>query len=216
MVTTAPVENAFLFFYNVLFFIMNRTQLRRNMRQLRRSLPNYEIKQRSLRLTRLIKNLTIFRNSQRIAFYLSNDGEVDLQYLINYAIKYGKKCYLPILGKFRSRQLWFATYRPCERLRRNKLNINEPIQSPARWIRAKALDLILVPLVAFDINGNRLGRGGGYYDKTLSFLRYRHYWYKPYLVGIAYDFQCVPSIIPQPWDVSLNMVISELHIYRFK
>lgn len=203
------------FYLSCTKLLITRAQLRRAIRQRRRAMLPAERRQRSLRLTRLMRGLSIFRNSRRIAFYLANDGEIDPRYLLNDALKNGKSSYLPIIDPLGSHKLWFATYNLFSKLRLNRLRIYEPIQHPTKWIRARSLDLIIIPLVAFDKNGNRLGMGGGYYDQTLAFLKQRHYWRRPWLVGIAYDFQEVATLKPQSWDIPLNMVVSESHIYRF-
>ena len=77
------------------------------------------------------------------------------------------------------------------------------------------LDLILLPLVGFDLKGNRLGMGGGYYDRTLSYLRHRRFWIKPRLVGVAHECQKVDSLIARPWDIPLDAVVTETAFYRF-
>ncbi|CAK0758037.1 5-formyltetrahydrofolate cyclo-ligase [Gammaproteobacteria bacterium] len=193
---------------------MTRAQLRCVIRCLRRDISSAERARRALRLTRRIQGLPFFRNSQRVALYLSNDGEIDPSYLIRRADRAGKKCYLPVLCPLGSRHLWFALYHPGDPLRPNRFRILEPIHPYSHWVRARALDLIFVPLVAFDAAGNRLGMGGGYYDQTLSYLAYRRYWRKPRVVGIAYDFQRVATLKPQPWDVPLSTVVTEVRIYH--
>lgn len=75
------------------------------------------------------------------------------------------------------------------------------------------LDLILMPLVAFDIQGNRLGMGGGYYDRTLEFLKIRRVWNKPFVTGIAYEFQKIDAIAFSSWDIPMNCIITDNNIY---
>ena len=76
-----------------------------------------------------------------------------------------------------------------------------------------ALDLVLVPLVAFDARGVRLGMGGGYYDRSFAYLNFRSRWRRPRLIGVGFDFQRAESISPQPWDVCLDGVITERGFY---
>jgi 5-formyltetrahydrofolate cyclo-ligase len=82
-------------------------------------------------------------------------------------------------------------------------------------VRAQELDLILMPLVGFDDRGNRLGMGGGFYDRSLEFLRHRQHWRKPHLLGIAYDFQRVNGLTADPWDVPLQGVITDQAVYLY-
>ncbi|MGD8594123.1 MAG: 5-formyltetrahydrofolate cyclo-ligase, partial [Gammaproteobacteria bacterium] len=70
----------------------------------------------------------------------------------------------------------------------------------------RRLNLVLTPLVAFDARGNRLGMGGGYYDRTFAYLRHQHRWRRPRLAGIAYDFQQVDRLERSSWDVPLSTI----------
>ena len=66
-----------------------------------------------------------------------------------------------------------------------------------------------MPLVAFDLEGNRLGMGGGFYDRTLAYLAQRHHWRKPHLLGTAFELQRFGKLPNQPWDVPLDGVVTE-------
>ncbi len=80
-------------------------------------------------------------------------------------------------------------------------------------MRVRDLDLILMPLVGFDLQGNRLGMGGGFYDRSLAFLRYRLYWKRPRLLGLAYDFQQVDILTADPWDIPMQAVVTDQAVY---
>ncbi|CAK0752354.1 putative 5-formyltetrahydrofolate cyclo-ligase [Gammaproteobacteria bacterium] len=195
---------------------MTRMQLRRAMRHQRRALAAGERMRCAVRVAQRVQSVHSFRNSQRVALYLPNDGEIDPTPIISRSTHVGKRCYLPVLCPLGSRRLWFAPYRPGDPLRRDRLHILEPAHPTPRRVRAWTLDLILIPLVAFDEAGNRLGMGGGYYDQTLAFLARRRYWRKPWIVGIAYDFQRVEVLTPRPWDVPLDAVVTEVRTYTKK
>lgn len=77
------------------------------------------------------------------------------------------------------------------------------------------LDLIILPLVAFDLSGNRLGMGGGFYDRTLSFKHQRCHWKGPKLIGIAHELQRVDLLPVNDWDIPLDAVITEQKLYQF-
>jgi 5-formyltetrahydrofolate cyclo-ligase len=81
-------------------------------------------------------------------------------------------------------------------------------------VHSRVLDVILMPLVAFDGQGNRLGMGAGYYDRTLAFLRHRRHWRKPRIIGLAYEFQRMPALPAEPWDVPLDGIITEAGFYK--
>lgn len=144
-----------------------------------------------------------------MALFLPNDGEIDLTPLIDTAWRQRKRCLLPILDRLIERRLFFAPYGPDTPLKANRFGIPEPDSHPHRFIRPLAVDLILVPLVAFDRNGNRVGMGGGYYDRTLSFLRHRMDWRRPTLMGVAFGFQEAAAIDSRPWDIPLQYIATD-------
>lgn len=117
-----------------------------------------------------------------------------------------------MLVPFSKQKLWFAKFSPTDKLAYNRFGIPEPVRR--RLIKPCALDLVLTPLVAFDCNGHRVGMGGGYYDRSFAFLRRRHHWRKPRLLGLAYELQKLARIIPNDWDVPLDAVATEARIYR--
>lgn len=187
-----------------------KQQLRQQMRQRRRNLTARQQAHASLQLCEHIAASRLFRNSQRIAFYLSNDGEPDLQPLINHAWQERKDCFLPVVGQRNGHRLWFLPYTPATPLYPNRFGIPEPAHHPGeRRFKAHALDLVLLPLVAFDAAGHRLGMGGGFYDRTLAFLRWRRHWHKPRLLGTAYAFQEVAALPVDAWDVPLTAIATE-------
>jgi 5-formyltetrahydrofolate cyclo-ligase len=92
-------------------------------------------------------------------------------------------------------------------LRKNTYGIWEPVHGD--FIDVRLLDIVVTPLVAFDEHGNRIGMGGGYFDRCFSFLRHRTRWLQPKLIGLAFDCQKVEEITPNPWDIPLYRVYSE-------
>ena len=95
----------------------------------------------------------------------------------------------------------------------NRYGIPEPRVSARELMKAEDLDLVLLPLVAFDKRGNRLGRGVGFYDKTLAFLHRRRHLRKPHLLGLAHDFQRLSAVPTDDWDVPLDGVVTDRAVY---
>ena len=187
-----------------------RNKLRQQMRRLRQALTLEQREAYAASLMDHLQRCRVFRNSQRIAFYLANDGEMDLQPLINIAWQSGKQCYLPVLGLRHTSKLWFVPYQPDSKLINNRFGILEPQHAArVRQFKARELDLVFMPLVAFDQQGNRLGMGGGFYDRTLGFLRHHRRWHHPRLIGTAYSFQHVETIQHETWDVPMHAVATE-------
>lgn len=193
--------------------MISRAELRRQMRRRRRSLSDAERADSAGKLARRLAATRQFRCARRIAFYLSQDGEMDLTPLMHRAWAMRKACYLPVVCSSSLRPLWFAPYREGEPLIYNRFAILEPRPPLKARVRAATLDLILVPVVAFDGCGNRLGMGGGFYDRTLAFLQHRQVWRRPRLLGVAYEFQRAKHLETRPWDVPLQGVVTEERLY---
>ena len=190
--------------------------LRRNMRARRRALSAKEQKVRSEAMAERLAGSPLFLRSKRIAAYLCADGEIDPFPLLSYAQSLGKRCYLPVLRAHPQRTLWFCEYRPGDRLFLNRFGIAEPSVRRRPPVSPWGLDLVLLPLVAFDDEGNRLGMGGGYYDRTFAYLRHREYWRSPYLIGVAHEFQRVDRLQKQSWDIPLQGVVTEASLSFWK
>jgi 5-formyltetrahydrofolate cyclo-ligase len=166
-----------------------------------------------LLVARRLAQLPAFQASRHIAFYLCNDGELDLGPAMQVARRCGKRSYVPALYPGRARWLRFAELRDDTRLVADKYGILEPAGGFRNTVPAHALDLVLVPLVAFDLDGRRVGMGGGYYDRTFEYLRWRRCWHRPRLVGVAYEIQRVAHIDEDTWDVPLHAIVTENGYY---
>lgn len=191
-----------------------KTELRRQLRAQRRALSAEARAEAAERLCRQVAATRLFRVSRRIACYWASDGEIDATPIIERAQRLGKHVYLPVLSRVHHDRLWFARTTPDAPLRRNRFGIPEPRIPAADLLRAQALDLIFVPLVGFDDAGNRLGMGGGFYDRSLGFLTQRQYWRKPHVVGLAYEFQRLQHLPTNAWDVPLAAVVTDRACYE--
>jgi 5-formyltetrahydrofolate cyclo-ligase len=186
--------------------------LRREKRGQRRALTTAEQAQHAGQLADQIIHHPRFLNCRRIACYLSNDGEIDPIYIIEQAWTQAKQVYLPVLSPLKD-SLLFAPFEPESRMCTNKFDIQEPACHPKYWLKAQQCDLMLLPLVAFDETGNRLGMGKGFYDRSLSHLRLRQYIRKPYLIGLAHECQKTDRLTVQSWDIPLDAIVTEKQIY---
>ncbi|EKD73911.1 MAG: hypothetical protein ACD_45C00148G0001, partial [uncultured bacterium] len=122
-----------------------------------------------------------------------------------------KICYLPILQT--TRALKFAQYHEGDLLKPNQFSILEP-ENNASMIDPMRLDLVIMPLVAYDKTGNRLGTGGGYYDRTFAFKK-THPHQKPCLLGFTYASQEAMGLPHDPWDILLDGVVTEKTVHLF-
>jgi 5-formyltetrahydrofolate cyclo-ligase len=164
-------------------------------------------------MARLFLSSLALRRIHRVACYWAADGELDPRPLLDRLLRYGRSVWLPVLRPGRRHALDFLRYEPGAPLRRDRLGILEPVAAARHRVSARTLDLVLVPLVGFDPACNRLGMGGGFYDRTLGFLRWRRHWRRPRLIGIAHECQRVERLVPRPWDVPLDAVVTERRIY---
>ena len=146
-----------------------------------------------------------FSAARKVACYLPMDDEVDPTRVIARAWKFGKHVYCPVIE--RRGGMVFRRLEPDTLLELNRYGLWEPAHGDT--IVSRKLNLVITPLVAFDANGNRIGMGGGYFDRCFAFLRNRRRWFQPKLVGVAFDCQKVEKITPNPWDIALYRVISE-------
>ncbi|MFZ5723629.1 MAG: 5-formyltetrahydrofolate cyclo-ligase [Pseudomonadota bacterium] len=190
---------------------MPRTEaadLRRTLRARRRALGKPQQRAAARRLCRRVVASPQYRAARRIALYLAADGEIDPAPLTVRALRDGKHVYLPVLHPLTRNRMLFVRYRAGVALRRNRYGIPEP---RARRERAAPwqLDLVLTPLVAFDRAGNRLGMGGGYYDRTFARTQAGRWPRRPVLCGLAHRLQEVAELPARPWDIPLARVFTD-------
>lgn len=187
--------------------------LRRTLRQRRRGLSPREQRLHARALTRSLGKELAFLRARRIAAYWPADGEIDPGPLLTLVRRRGRRTYLPVLRSLAKGRLWFLPFTPGEPLQPNHYGIPEPRRGREHIHLPWCLDLLLVPLVAFDGDCNRLGMGGGFYDRTLAYLRQRTQWRRPRLIGVAHECQRLARIVPKPWDIPLDGVATERRIY---
>jgi len=187
----------------------SRKQLRKQLRTARRSLSRAEQHRASRQLVRRLSQSRLLLRSQHLAFYLANDGEIDPALLLAHCRRLGKTCYLPVLHRWPATGMGFQRLLPQQRWTRNRYGIREPLPNRKLQVRPWRLDLVLMPLVGFDGAGNRLGMGGGFYDRTFAYRHRRLNWQKPVLLGLAHECQKTASLPVASWDVPLDGIISD-------
>ncbi|MEQ4674200.1 5-formyltetrahydrofolate cyclo-ligase [Providencia vermicola] len=188
-----------------------RQQIRQTIRQARRqlTLEQQKIAAEHAKLNALQHpKIALAKN---IALFLSFDGEINTQPLIDALWQQNKQVYLPVLHPFSAHHLLFLHYRPDSQLVKNRFNIAEPPLDVRDVLPPEQLDVMLIPLVAFDSQGQRLGMGGGFYDRTLA------NWQKSgfYPIGLAHDCQHVEQLPVAHWDIPLPEIITPKKIWRW-
>lgn len=196
---------------------MTKSELRKSYLVKRSKISSHDRQAAAHNAAEIFANLPLFKQSKHIACYLSFKNEFDTSRIIEVIWQAKKNCYLPILYhpevNNAEKSLLFIPYQDGDALHLNRHAILEPVKTKNQ-IAAKDLDIVLTPLVAFDLNGHRLGMGVGYYDRTFAFLHASNT-NKPQLIGLAFKEQQVDSLPSDPWDIPLNGIITENEFISF-
>lgn len=182
-----------------------KKQLRRAALAARRQLDPVERSERSLRIAEHVARSRYFLSSRRLGCFLPMADEVDVWPLIERAWRSKKRVFVPVTRK--KSRLSFHRVTPDTELVTSPYGIAEPVDGEV--IAVDRLDTILVPLVAFDDDCNRIGMGAGYYDRALARHRYRHNYRRPKLIGLSFACQQVSRIPASPWDIRLFQIYTE-------
>lgn len=186
---------------------LNKQEQRRILRHKRQQLTPVQLHQADIQFAQQLKQHPAFLRANRIGFYIAHKGEVPMQSAIQLAWAMKKHVALPLLHPLYKNTLVFKHVLPTTQLKANKWGLLEPqLKQPTASILS--LDCVIVPLVGFDQYHNRLGQGGGFYDRTFSPKSQQKYGRLPTLIGAAYGFQKVVGLQPEPWDIPLDYLVS--------
>lgn len=172
-----------------------KKKMREILLQKRRMITKEQVSFFSDMIVEHIESMPIFQSAKTVLLYYPIKNEVNMLPLIK---KYKKeKTFLfPVVHR---RHMTVSPYEGNSKMHRGKFNIPEPTTEPY----IGSIDMILVPGVAFDDYGNRLGRGGGYYDKFIRSLKY-----KSTFVGVLFDFQLVEKVPCGRWDKQMDYLVA--------
>ncbi|MGX5203478.1 5-formyltetrahydrofolate cyclo-ligase [Aliikangiella sp. IMCC44632] len=190
-----------------------KQSIRNHIRKVRQSIKPQLNQQLANQLAQQVAQHSHYQRAKNIACYLSFDGEINTQPLIQQIFNNAKLCFLPKLKPLKPNRLWFMPYFNDQTLVKNRFNIWESALSVNHAIAVSKLDIIFAPLVAFDLSGNRLGMGGGFYDRSLQHLQGTAK--KPRFYGLAFAQQEVASIPKQAWDYPLDGVFTPQGLVSF-
>lgn len=182
---------------------MNRSRaaLRTFYKQQRACLTAKQRNQKRMALNHQLINFAPLQTAHTVGAFLATPDEADVNLWIEHFWRQGGQVALPKVEQ--SGGMFFLPYTPDSQLQLNRYNIAEPSQGQP--VSPEAFDAVLVPLVAFDDHGNRLGMGGGYYDRYLPQLRP-----DAYRIGVAFSNQHSSETLPNDtWDVTMHAVVTE-------
>jgi len=156
---------------------------------------------------KLIK-IVEFDSCKKLFIYVSFDMEINTHKIIKLALEKGKNVYVP---KVISKDFGMLAVRlnNLMDLKKNRMGILEPIDK-TEIIDPKDIDLAIIPGLAFDLKGNRIGYGGGYYDRFFSDKKKK----LPIMIALAYESQVFPQIQEETYDIIVDKIITEKNVYN--
>ncbi|PHS14938.1 MAG: 5-formyltetrahydrofolate cyclo-ligase [Kangiella sp.] len=193
-----------------------KSQIREQIRAKRRSISPSENAQLGIQLNQQLNTHGFLNSCHHIACFLSFDGEISTKFVIQNILESNKSCYLPKLHlktNTSPNKLSFLPYNHSSKMVKNHYEIPEVDLDEEHSISIEKLDLVLFPLVGFDLSGNRLGMGGGFYDATFEVIS--EITNRPKFIGLAHDFQQVEIIPKEIWDLPLDGVCTPTQTLYF-
>ena len=189
----------------------SKSEIRARILKKRLSLPSKKILESEKALSLIWNEFQSknFKVIHKIGLYWPINNELSTLRIIEDIISKKKLCYLPVIANKNEKNISFKNYVASETLIKNKYGIPEPLQG--KTIEINSLDLLIVPLVAFDMKGNRIGMGQGFYDITLNKFKRLI----PKLIGLGYDFQEELTCLPEKHDIKLDGALTPSRIIEF-
>jgi 5-formyltetrahydrofolate cyclo-ligase len=192
-----------------------KARLRSRFRRLRRDIQDQRRQLNDQAINAGIAGLANEQNAARVAGFLAFDGEPDISPALRQLAGRGVEVYLPVIETDRAHDhLKFRRWpaqggdAPAGALRRNSFGVEEPIVGGTCAVQD--LDIMFIPLVAWDRAGGRLGMGAGFYDRALERVALSE---KPLRIGIAYEIQRADSLPMTDTDVYLHGVVNESGLF---
>ena len=190
---------------------LKKQLLRNELLNKRKLLSNKAILDKSNQIANRLKKFDKYQQSEKIMLYISTKYEVQTQNIIESAQKDNKKLYIPIIIKEKHDLIPSLVNDFNKELALGDLGIYQPKEEHTREIHPNMLDMVIIPGIGFTTNGNRLGRGGGYYDRFLKKLKENCR-----SVALAFEIQIVEEIPLDEYDVPVDYIITEDRIIKIK
>ena len=180
--------------------------MRQILRRRRAELPEADQAAASVAIMARLARIDVLRSAGTVAGYRAIRGEVDVDASLLLLIEQGAQVTVP---RVEGDAMTFLPWHPDAETAAGSFGIAEPIAGEP--VAFGDHDVVLVPLVAFDGAGQRLGQGGGFYDRAIAGAARR-----PVLIGVAHSFQQVSEVPVAAWDQPLDAVVTEEHIHEFR
>jgi len=187
--------------------IMNKEEIRRNTLKKRLSLSSEDIREKSRQVFLNLAETVEYKSSQNIMFYAATRSEVQTEEMIKISIKMGKNVFVPIILPECFNLVPSEIFDFDIELERGNKGILEPKKEYHRLFNPENIDLVIVPGITFDLDGNRIGRGFGYYDNFLRKVRP-----SAKIIALAFEMQIVKKIMTDRNDIPVHKIITEKRI----
>ena len=184
---------------------MTKLDLKRRLRAERIQMSERVVREKSLRIYRRLIDMPAYQLARCIACYVSTKNEVDTKTVIQKAIGGGKQVGVPVTRE--DGDMDFQAIEGLNDLRPVHYGLREPVPDPQKVLLPHTIDLILIPGIAFDRRGHRIGSGGGYYDRFLART-------EAVRIGLSYGFQIIERVPAEPHDVKMDLIITENEVMK--
>ena len=186
---------------------LNKEEIRKKIKSKRDDLQTYEVLKRSNEIIANLKKLPEFEEATNIACYISFNNEVYTHGLIKEYVN-KKRVFVPVIDR-EKKEISLSHLKDWKELSSGAYGILEPKKEFLRIGKYDDVELIIVPGIVFDERGNRIGYGGGYFDRLLRKMKAKK-------VALAYDFQILKEIPNEEHDVRMDVIVSEKRILRIE
>jgi 5-formyltetrahydrofolate cyclo-ligase len=180
-----------------------KSSIRKEMIARRNSITPEEVMERSSIIQRRVMGLPAYRDSSTIGLYANFNNEVSTSLIFNEALREGKRVLFPCM-RVKEKDLVFYPVHRWDEMELGPFGIMAPLYSEEKRCSAEEAGLLLIPGVAYNPMGGRLGYGGGFYDRSMGRLRKR-----PFIAALAYEFQVLDEIPMHPHDVRVDAIVTE-------
>lgn len=180
--------------------------IRREILLKRDAIPENIKKEKDTAIRQRIIQLPEFTDAKTILFYASFRSEVDTSEMIKITLSQGKRAILPKVDK-ENKMLKLYEIKAMSELMQGYMGISEPSVSEGKLTGLDDIDLIIIPGAAFDIHGNRLGYGAGFYDRLLAGMKN-----KISIIAPAYEEQIIEKIPSEPHDVKVTKIVTDMRV----
>ena len=184
-----------------------KNQIRKNLILIRKKLSNKEVFEKSKKIKNRLFGLNDFNQASTILFYVSYNNEVYTHEMIKELLTGNKEIVVPIANK-KNRSLTLSKLDNWDDLTIGAYNILEPKKDRINEVNLDCIDLIIVPGVGFDENGNRIGHGKGYYDKLLKNSK------QATSIGLSFECQIFENIPTGKYDIPVNIIVTEKRVIK--